>query len=312
MSSHGSRNKYLDEIIRAVENGEDLFLVTADLAAPCLDGFRRKFPQRYVSVGIAEQNLISVACGIALTGKKVIAYTSNPFPVLRAYDQIRNAVALMNLPLTIIGVGAGFSIPEYGATHFTIEDMNMLRICPNINIINISDDNLALEAANRTLHDKEPLYLRFDKMVDYELACPEQLDWNKGFRMVKSGDDFCIISTGSMIPQLIDVAIKIQQYGFQIALVDLFKLPFQEQELMDLLETKKKIITVEELCIQGGIGSVVLETMADYGCMKPVRRIGLDMSDGYPEKYGCREYHMKNYGMSNDILIENIMNFLKG
>ena len=132
-----SRDVYLTNIVRRIEDGENIYFVSADLAAPVLDDFRKSYPENYVPVGIAEQNLIAIASGIALAGEKVIAYTSNPFLVFRAYDQIRNSIALMDLPITLVGVGAGFSIAEYGATHFSLEDINLLRCCGNFTIFNI-------------------------------------------------------------------------------------------------------------------------------------------------------------------------------
>ena len=121
MGAHEVRNVYLTRIIEEIKKGEDLYIVSADLAAPCMDEFRESCPRRYVSVGIAEQNLIAVASGLALSGKKVVAYAANPFTVTRAFDQIRNCVSMMNLPIVIAGLGAGFSVTECGATHFVLD-----------------------------------------------------------------------------------------------------------------------------------------------------------------------------------------------
>ncbi len=300
MAAHASRNIYLEQIIQAVDRGEDIYLVTADLAAPCLDDFREKYPERYVPVGIAEQNLITVASGIAMSKKKVVAYTSNPFLVFRAFDQIRNCIGLMNLPMTIVGVGAGFSIPEYGATHFSLEDINLLRTCANIQSINISDLTLAQYMAQKTLDAERPYYLRFDKLVQNSYDLTEK-EFKQGFRYLQDTgiEDVCILSTGIMSSECMKI---LEDLSIKISVIDVFAFPFDAVALAAAVQSYHRLITVEEMILQGGLGSSVLEMLSDAEVMIPVRRFGVDMSEGYPAQYGSREWHMQRYGLDMESL----------
>lgn len=312
MSIHGARNIYLEKICEYMDDGEDVFIVSADLGAPCLDHFRIKYPQRFVNVGIAEQNMVVVSAGLALQGKKVIAYTSNPFPVLRAFDQIRNTVSLMNVPLTIVGVGTGFSIPEYGATHFTIEDINILKTCPNLEIINISDNVMAKEMACRTILEKRPFYVRFDKMIGEELKMKDNIiDWSKGLRIFNEGNDGVLFTTGNTVLEILPLINKLELNNIFLTLVDVFKFPILGSEIAKILKNKKFAITLEELNLQGGLGSSILEVMADYECFLPTKRFGLDMTKGFPNEYGSREYLKKGYGLDLVDIENEILRFIE-
>lgn len=304
MGAHEVRNVYLTRIIEEIKKGEDLYIVSADLAAPCMDEFRESCPHRYVSVGIAEQNLIAVASGLALSGKKVVAYAANPFTVTRAFDQIRNCVSMMNLPIVIAGLGAGFSVTECGATHFVLEDVNILRGCGHIRSINISDMSLAEHMVDETLRAVQPYYIRFDKLVESRYTLTDE-EFEKGYRRLKQEDgDICILSTGIMATECIEI---IQGLDQKISVIDVFAFPFDAVSLAADLKKYQKLITVEEMTLQGGLGSAVLEALSDAECSIPVKRFGVDMTGGYPEKYGSRDWHMKNQGIDKS----SIANYLQ-
>jgi len=294
MGAHEVRNVYLTRIIEEIKKGEDLYIVSADLAAPCMDEFRESCPRRYVSVGIAEQNLIAVASGLALSGKKVVAYAANPFTVTRAFDQIRNCVSMMNLPIVIAGLGAGFSVTECGATHFVLEDVNILRGCGHIRSINISDMSLAEHMVDETLRAVQPYYIRFDKLVESKYTLSDE-EFEKGYRYLKQeGNNICILSTGIMSTECLEFVRGLNK---KISVIDVFAFPFDGVALAADLQTYQKLITVEEMTLQGGLGSSVLEALSDVGCASLVKRFGVDMTGGYPEKYGDRDWHMKNQGI---------------
>lgn len=299
MGTHESRNVYLTQIIEKIKTGEDLYIVSADLAAPCMDEFREIYPNRYISVGIAEQNLIAVASGLALSGKKVIAYAANPFTVTRAFDQIRNCVSMMNLPIVIAGLGAGFSVTECGATHFVLEDINILRGCGHIRSINISDMSLTECMVAETLRGIQPYYIRFDKLVESQYVLTDE-DFKKGYRYLKQEcGDICILSTGIMATECLEI---VQSLCKKISIIDVFAFPFDAVKLATELKSYQKLITVEEMILQGGLGSAVLEALSDAECTIPVKRFGVDMTGGYPEKYGTRDWHMKNQGIDKSAI----------
>lgn len=300
------RDAYLNEIVKAVYDGEDVYLVAADLAAPCLDKLREDFPKRYVPVGIAEQNLIAVSGGLALAGKKVVAYTGNPFLVSRAFDQIRNCIGLMSLPVALVGIGAGFTPPDYGFTHFILEDINLLRGVSNFTIYNVSDTNLAKYAARKTLALSSPLYVRIDRLVSKEYDLSEK-DIEHGYRFLNTAEGkVCVISTGIMSSDCLDVLQSRPEFLERVALLDVFAFPFNESALVKELQKYSQIITVEELRLQGGLGSAILETLSDAGVYLPVQRLGVNISKNLSQHYGSREWHLKEFGIDKSSIAEKI------
>ena len=304
------RDAYLKEIVKAAYDGEDVYLVAADLAAPCLDKFREDYPKRYVPVGIAEQNLTAVASGLALAGKKVIVYTMNPFLTFRAFDQIRNSVCHMNLPIALVGLGAGLTSAKDGITHFPLEDINILRGSANLQIFNLSDTNLAKYAAKKTLNLSNPIFVRIDRTVDKEFVL-ETEDIERGYRFLHKGSGkVCVISTGLHSTICLEVLQSDKNFSAQVTLIDLFRFPFDGEKLVGELKNFSQIVTVEELRLQGGMGSAVLETLSDFGINISVKRLGVDISKNLSEHYGSREWFLKQFGIDKKSIAEEIAKFL--
>ena len=152
------RDRFFYEIYGQVKSGEDVSLVSTDLGAPSLDDFRRDFPQRFVNVGIAEQNAIAVAGGLCLAGKKVVTYGLNPFPVTRAFDQIRNLMASLELPITVAALKAGTATAEAGMSHMALENISLLRTLKNVRIISPSDETISKMAVDEMISRPAPRY----------------------------------------------------------------------------------------------------------------------------------------------------------
>lgn len=301
------RYKYLETICKAVDNGKEAVIVSSDYAAPTLDNFRIDHADRYVSVGIAEQNLIQVACGLALSGETAIAYGMAPFPCIRAVDQIKNAAALMNLPISIVSAGVGFAIPEFGATHYCAEDVAIIRTIPNIRIINLTDETMAVKAAEYAFCTKSPLYIRIDKYSDGVLYKDEDIDFEKGFSVVRDGSDAVVIASGYYTNRMLDIAAKLAERGKNLKVIDLYSLPFDKDRLLEAVKNNNRIFTVEEHVLTGGIGSAILEFTNETGLMIPVSRIGIDFNGSYPSTFGNREYFMKQYGLDDEVVINKIL-----
>lgn len=306
------RYKYLETICNLVETGENIVLVSSDYAAPVLDDFRIKHSDRYVSVGIAEQNLIQVACGLSLSGQRSIAYGMAPFPCIRAVDQIRNAVAMMNTPISIISAGVGFAIPEFGATHYCTEDVSIMRTMPNFRIINLTDEAMAEKAAKLSLTTDEPLYIRIDKYSDSNYYQEKDIDFSRGFSVVKEGSsDIIVIVSGYYTDRMLKLSDKLYQHGIDIKIIDLYSLPFNSDELIDEIGNCNNILTVEEHVREGGIGTAVLEALSDRGIYKSIKRMGIDFNGKYTSEFGSREYFMKKYHLDDASIEEEINNMMR-
>lgn len=287
MKINGSRDRFFEKVGAVLEE-EDIYIVSADLAGRPFDIIRERYPERYISVGIAEQNMISVASGIALCGKKVIAYAANPFIALRAFDQIRNSVSLMNLSVAIVGLGIGFGISTYGTTHFVTEDFAMMSLCPNLKIITVSDDNIADYAFDALLRMEGPVYMRFDKDCSGSLS--EKADLSSGYRYLQKGGHSLILSTGYMAGIMAERQIE-------ASVIDVFSYPFDEMMLLEEMKSYRKVYVCEEQQKRAGLGSAILEALNRNKRHVDVELVGVDYQGQFPCSYGSREYWMKQYGL---------------
>ena len=159
------RDALWNRIYEIAKNDSDVVIVSADNGAPALDKFRKDLKGQFINTGIAEANTVLVATGLALGGKKVFAYAIAPFITLRCYEQIKIELAAMNIPVTLVGVGAGFSYDDSGPTHHTIEDLSIMRILPNMTVNNISDSVMAAAFADISCKMTSPNYLRLDRKI---------------------------------------------------------------------------------------------------------------------------------------------------
>jgi transketolase len=302
---NGARYAFLNRICDLVKQGQDIVLVSSDYAAPMLDEFRRDYPDRYVSVGIAEQNLAQVASGLALAGRRVVAYSMAPFPCIRAYDQIRNSIVLMHLPISMVFAGVGFFIPEWGATHYNVEDMSLIRTLPGVQIINATDTTIGALSADYTLTSDHPLYIRFDKYSDGTLYKQSEIDFAEGFRVLQQGEDLAIVTCGWYTDRILKINQWLKHRGIFATIIDLYSIPYDKKRLMETIEQAPMILTIEEHILQGGIGSEMLELLEEHQTLKKVRRMGIDFVQGYPEDFGSREYYLVKYGLADaDIMRE--------
>ena len=293
-----ARYSYLSRICSLIAQGEDIVIVSCDYAAPVLDQFRIDYPERYVSVGIAEQNLIAVSCGLALAGKRAIAYGCAPFPVIRPFDQIKNAASMMNLPISIVLSGIGFMTPEWGATHYNAEDIALMRTIPNMRIITPTDKTMGAAAADYALVNTTPVYVRFDKFTETEIYNDREIDFHKGFEVLREGEDVAVITCGAFTSHSLKLAEEWQKERVSARVIDLYSIPFDASALLSAIGNTS-VLTIEEHILAGGIGSMVLEIINEHGMTNAVRRIGIHFDGGYPQTSGSRGYYLEKCGLSD-------------
>ena len=308
---NGARYSYLKRACDLVEKGRDIVVVSEDYAAPMFDEFRQNHPSRFLSVGIAEQNGVAVACGLALAGKYPIVYGCAPFPLTRAIDQLKSAVAGMRLPITVLNSGVGFGVPEFGATHFNMDDIAMVRGIPGMRIVTPTDNVMAEQLADFSLSAHEPLYVRFDKNSEGELYQAGEICFEKGFHawsVLNRQTDIVLISCGSMVREVIALADKLACRGIYAKVMDLYSLPFDGNSMLEEIGDLP-VVSIEEHIPQGGIGTAVLETLNTYRRENRLMRLGVRFMGGYPNVSGKREYFMEQFGLSTEQLENSIQNF---
>jgi transketolase len=303
------RDALISEIHRLMPSNKDIIFLSADLGAPSLDKIRSDFPDRFINVGIAEQNLINVATGLALEGFVVYAYAIAPFLCMRAYEQIRINLALLSqhrqMNVNLIGVGSGVSYDVAGPTHQCFEDITIMRALPNIEFFSPCDWYITQNFVEYSIKSKKPKYLRLDgKILPNIYDSPECISWSKGFCELIEGKDICIVSTGYFTHRAIAVANKIlKENGIKIGVIDLYMLkPVGERALIDTLLKYHSVITIEEGFVEkGGIDSLVLNLINKNANHISVDSIGF--KDTYVFASGTRDYIGALNNCSDDDLI---------
>ena len=227
-----------------IEN-ENIYLITADFGAPMLDKIRASFPSRSINVGIAEQNAINVATGLALEGKIVYVYGIAPFISMRPFEQLRINLSalssLRNLNVNIVSVGAGVSYSVSGPTHHCLEDLGIIKTLPNFEVFSPSDSSLVKAYFNHTINIKKPKYLRFDvhNLPNLEFKMD---NFDDGFRILEGKNNIVLISTGYMSNKVFNLSKE-----FDITLIDMYSLTsYNKVKLFDYLQYFEHIITLKK------------------------------------------------------------------
>lgn len=300
------RDAFFEELFQIASKDKDVILLMADQGAQTMKKFEEKIPNQLINVGIAEQNMISVAAGLAMCGKKVFVHAIANFTTLRCYEQIKVDLSIMNLPVTIAGVGAGFTYGSDGPTHHANQDIAAMRAIPGIRILNASD-TVSLSAFPHLAYQIPKLtYIRFDK-GNYPALYDKNHNFQGGMDEIIKGIDTVIISTGIMTHQAVNIA---NQFKSKVGVIDIYQLkPLNEKKLRKLLSTYKKIVVLEEHLSYGGLATIVADLLADYSINKNFLRVGLPDENSFV--YGDRDYMHNQIGISSPQIIRKIDKFLK-
>jgi transketolase len=262
--------------------------------------FGADLPGQIVEIGIAEQNLVGVAAGLASTGKKAFAVSPACFLTARALEQIKNDVAYSNNPVRLIGISAGVSYGALGSTHHSLHDFAVLRAINNMIIVAPADNFETREAVKQAIKTNKPLYLRFGKKAMATLTNDENnsFEFGKG-RVVKEGNDLTIIATGETVYPALQAAEKLEQeQGIRATVVSMHTIkPLDTDLILQLAEKTGAIITVEEHSIYGGLGEACASLLLANGYQKPFKIMGI------PDEYtitGSQTEIFNHYGLSAD------------
>lgn len=262
-----------------------------------MDRFASRFPERFFSLGIAEQNCVGVAAGMALEGLLPVFSTYGVFSALRTTDQIRLSLCYNNLHVIIGGAHAGISVGPDGATHQALEDVAVMRVMPNMTVLSPCDatqTRLALHAA--VIQCKGPVYLRYGRSAVPDFTT-EALEFTVGKgQILHEGTDACIIATGHLVWEALQAAHALEIQGIGCRVVNLHTLkPIDTELIAECAARYPFLVTAEEHQITGGLGSAVVEVVT--GCPKPVPVMRIGMQDCFGES-GTPEELMEKYGLT--------------
>jgi len=297
------RNTFINCLIEQARVDDRIFVITPDLGFSVLEGFAEEFPDRFLNVGIAEQNAVAVAAGLALSGKLVYVYSIIPFVTMRCFEQVRVDVAYMNTNVRLVGVGAGLSYGPAGATHHAIEDIAIMRALPNMTLCCPGDPIEVRELTKRSFAYNGPMYIRLARNNEPKIHS-ESISIKIGEAIkVKDGRDIAIITTSNMLEQGLDLVELYAQQGKSVSLISMPTIkPFDKQCILELLDKGIPIMTLEEHNIIGGLGSAVAEVIAESGKGIKFKRIGIN--DEYSHYVGSQQYIRGKMKLTlNDVML---------
>lgn len=305
------RDAFLGRLHVAMATDPRAFIVSDDFGAPTLDRIRKDFPDRFVNVGIAEQNAVNVATGLALEGFVSFAYGIAGFMTMRCYEQIRTnlsmAAQLRPINANIVGVGAGISYDLSGPSHHCLEDLTLMRLLPNLEVFSPSDWALAAEIASHALQSPRPKYIRLDSKpvprIYPEGKLPRLAD---GFHELAVGRDTCLVATGYMTHVALRAAARAPE---PLGVVDLFAFrPLDEDLLLRTLAKYRRVITIEEAFIQrGGLDALVIGLLSRAEAAVRVRALGI--FDRFLFEVGNRAHLHRLCGLDEEGILRAVEQF---
>lgn len=299
-----TRESFGKALVELGKENKDVVVLTADLAGATKTSlFEKEFPDRFINVGIAEQNLIGISAGLATTGKIPFASTFAMFAAGRAYDQIRNSVAYPKLNVKICGTHAGVTVGEDGATHQMLEDLSLMRSIPNMTVLCPSDDTQTKWAIKEMAKIDGPVYIRLARV-----ATPVIYDENQKFeigKMVQIGDgtDATIFATGVEVAEALKAKEELEKENINIRVVDVHTIkPIDREMIVKCAKETKKIITIEDHSIIGGLGTAICEVLSEE---YPTKVIRMGMNDKFG-KSGKAEQLLKYFKLDSQAIIEKV------
>jgi len=249
--------------------------------------------------------MIGMACGMAVEGKKVYTYAIAPFVTTRVHEFNKLCLGAMNLPIVNLGVGAGYAYDIMGPTHHTTEDISIMRAIPNMKVHSPADSLTAASLARISYDDPSPQYIRFDRSGIPNIYENKNVDFEEGLLKVRDGEDICIIATGIMVHQALEVASDLEKDGTKAGVIDLHRIkPINKDLLIKSIQGYSRIITMEEHLLAGGMGSAIAEIFVDENITKPLLRIG--QNDQFIFEMGGRQAIWEKSGLDVPTILEKI------
>lgn len=288
------------------EINNNIVMLTSDLCTYSgLDRFKLQYPDRIYNLGIAEQNMIGVAAGMAKEGMIPFATTYATFASTRCCDQVRVNMGYMKLGIKLVGVTSGLSAGILGATHMSFEDIAIIRGIPNIVIISPADATETIKATLALANYDGPVYLRLTGTMNTPMVYKEDYNFEIGKAIkLKNGKDIAIIATGTMVNNALKASRIIEENGISCSVINMHTIKPLDMEIINEVIESKLIVTVEEHSVIGGLGGAIAEKLSDYIKRPPHQIIGI--SDEF-KSAGDYEYLIKQYGLTPEQIANKII-----
>jgi len=311
------RTAFIETLCELAAKDERIWLLTGDLGFSVLERFSDRFPDRFVNAGVAEQNMTSVAAGLAQCGKIVFTYSIANFPTLRCLEQIRNDVCFHNANVKVTAVGGGLTYGTLGYTHHSVEDLAVLRSLPNMTVVAPGDPVESRLATQAIVAHSGPCYLRLgaDPLGEKALQEPIVHKADPAFVLgraipVREGKQLTLMSTGGMLKTVVEAAEELAGDGIEAAVLSLHTVkPIDQEAILAAADKTRLIMTVEEHSLVGGLGSAVAEVLAKARLGR-VAFCSLGLEEG-PMRKGSQQHLREQAGLTPESIAASARTLLE-
>ena len=299
------RDAFINALTDLAENDKDIVLLTGDLGFGVFEEFEARFPGQYFNVGIAEQNMMGLAAGLSLEGKKVVSYSIGNFASLRCLEQIRNDACYHDANITIVASGGGFSYGSLGMSHHTTEDLAILRALPNMVVVAPCTREEAKEATKQLVSSKGVGYLRLDKTAAEEVAEAQPFSIGKA-RMFREGTDITLIATGGILEEAVLAAKELESFGLDVKILGIHTVkPIDKEEILKSARETRGLVVIEEHNKDGGLGSAVAEVCMDHALL-PNKFLRIGLNNTFSSIVGSQHYLRAQYEIDHNAIVSSV------
>ena len=302
------RDKFSETIYKNIKLNKKIFVVAADISPSGKMAQYQKNNKNFINVGVSEQTMISMCAGLAMSGFKSFAYTIAPFALYRPFEMVRDDICYQNLPVTVVGMGAGTIYANLGGTHTATEDISIARSLPNMQILSPCDPEELEECINFCCKkSKSPTYLRIGKSGEKNLTSNAIEKWEFGkIRKITNGNEICIISHGPIAEIAFEIKNKINK-NISIYSCHTIK-PFDEETIKKIFKKYKIIITIEDHSIIGGLSDIIKSKSFENKFQGKL--ILNSLKDQFKHVYSSQKDLLEAHGISSEIIIKKIKNLI--
>ena len=304
------RTTFIQTLVELARIDPRIFLIVADLGYQSVEPFAAELPDRFINVGIAEQNMTGVAAGMAMSGKIVFTYSIGNFPIMRCMEQLRNDVCYHNINVNAVSVGAGVAYGTMGATHHCTEDLAIMRALPRMTVVAPGDPVEVRMATRAIARNPGPCYLRLAKAGE-PVVHEKEPDFRLGKAItMREGNDLTLISTGEILHNTVKASEKLAKEGIQARVLSMHTLkPLDVESILSAAQETGVIVTIEEHNSIGGLGSAVAEVLAEHdGLCSKFKMIAV--KDPFCGEVGSQEYLRDIHGLSIDKITDSALSLM--
>lgn len=299
------RDAFAGQLLELISNDESVILLTGDLGFGVFDEIAKNFPNNFLNIGVAEQNMASIAAGLAMQGFKVFIYSIANFSTFRCLEQIRNDISYHDLNVTVVSVGGGFSYGSLGMSHHATEDISIMRSMPGMEVCVPATKADAIEATKYFVNSAKPGYLRIDKSDYVPEINQSNFEFGKA-EVVKEGKDLTIIASGGILEEAMMAAKTLEDNDIQCRVLNMHSIkPLDSESIKKATEETGGIIALEEHTVIGGLGSAISEYCLQNS-VRPNFFISMGLKDTFSSVVGDQKYLRKTYGIDSQAIVAEV------